>query len=117
MALTLSTEARNASVDARTALVNGGNVIIKTGGGVTLATIALAATAFDAASSGSATARGGDGTNPVSAGNPLTDASADASGTAATYDVRTSGNAVRWSGTCGTSGTDMILDSVSITAG
>lgn len=117
MAITLGTDARNASVDARTALVNGGSVKIKSGGGTVLATITLAATAFSAASAGSATMRGGDGTTAVSSGNPRTDSSADATGTAATFDMCDSAGNVEWSGTCGLSGADLILDNTSIVAG
>lgn len=51
-------------------------------------------------------------------GVPLSDTSADNTGTAAAARIRTSGNADVITGlTVGTSGTDIILDSVSITAG
>jgi hypothetical protein len=51
-------------------------------------------------------------------GVPLTDASADATGTAAAARIRTSADADVVTGlTVGTAGTDIILDSVSITAG
>lgn len=120
MSITLSTTARNESVDARTALINGGTVKIKQTSTV-LATIALQATAFEAAgtnAAGSARAIGGDGVAVVSSGNPLTDASADASGTANAYDVCNSGGTVMWSGVASASGGggDMILDNTSITA-
>lgn len=117
MAVTLGTTARNSSVDARTALVNGGTIKIKSAGATVLATISLAATAFSVSSSGSATAKGADGTTAISTSNPLTDSSADASGTAATYDACTSGGTVVWSGTVSTSGADIILDNLSIVAG
>jgi hypothetical protein len=113
MALTLGTDARNASVNGRTALVNGGSLKIKAGSTV-LATITLPATAFNAAASGSATARGADGTNPVSSGNPLTDASADAAGTATVYDACDSGGNVEWSGAVGA---ELTLDNAVIAAG
>jgi hypothetical protein len=116
LAITLGTTARNESVDARTALVNGGSVKIKQTSTV-LATITLEATAFEAAgtnAAGSARAIGADGVAVVSSGNPLTDASADATGTANAYDVCNSGGTVIWSGTAGTVGTDMILDNASI---
>ncbi len=118
MSLTLSTAARNASVDARTALVNGGSLKIKQTSTV-LATIPLEATAFEAAGTsvaGSARALGADGVAVVSAGNPLTDASADATGTANAYDVCNSGGTVIWSGVASASGGggDLILDNASI---
>lgn len=52
------------------------------------------------------------------AGFPRSDTAADASGTAAAARIRTSANADVITGlTVGTSGTDIVLDSVSITAG
>ncbi len=113
MAITLGTTARNDSVAARTALANSGKLKIKNGGGTVLATFTLPATAFGTPSSGSATARGGDGTNPISSGNPLT-VNASVTGTAASYDVTTGADAVLWSGSVGS---DMTLNNTSITSG
>jgi hypothetical protein len=82
-------------------------------GGTLLASITLPADAF-AAASGSAIAKAGT----------WQDASADGTGTAAHFRMRRSGDSggastttSRLEGTVGTSGSDINLDSVSITAG
>ncbi len=121
MAITLTTAARNASVNGRTALVAAGFLKIKQGATV-LATIPLEATAFEPAGTsvaGSARAYGDDGVTVVSAGNPLTETSADATGTASSYEVCNSGGTVIWSGvaSAGGGGGDLILDNASITIG
>ena len=96
--------ARNAAGTALTDLLNSGSIEIRTGTspgvdsaatGTLLGTLPLSATAFGTWSAGSATA------------NAITqDASADATGTAGYFRALDSG-----------SGTDMILNSVSIVAG
>ncbi len=104
---------RNAGVDAKNTLLNSGTVEIKTTSepaigtetGTVLSTHTLASTAFTTASGGSATA------------NAITDVTATASGTAGHYLGRSSGSAIIRSGTAGTSGTDMILNTTSITIG
>lgn len=82
MAITLETNARNAAADAITALcdVSGpGDIQIATAAFASiLATVPLSATAYGAAAAGVATL----------AGTPLSDASADASGTAAVWRAR-----------------------------
>lgn len=101
MAMLLQAISRNASVNGRTALVNGGTLRLREGS-TTICDIPLAATAFDAASAGAATARGGDGTNPIGAGNPLTAAAtADATTGIDNYQVLTSGAALAWEGDVG----------------
>jgi len=71
-----------------------------------LATLPLSATAFGAAASG-----------VITAAAITDDSSADASGTASWGSLTTSASARIVDFTVGTSGTDMIIDSVSITAG
>lgn len=78
------------------------------GAQVVLATLTMNATAFPAASGGVLTA------NAITA-----DSSADASGTASFFRLfgSDSNNQVLLQGTVGTSGTDMILNSVAISSG
>ncbi len=107
--------ARNAAGTALTDLVNSGSIEIRTGSspgvdsaatGTLLGTLPLSATAFGTWSAGSATA------------NAITqDASADATGTAGYFRALNSGSGAVIDGDVGTSGTDMILNSVAITAG
>ena len=107
--------ARNAAGTALTDLVNSGSIQIRTGTspgvdsaatGTLLGTLPLSASAFGTWSAGSATA------------NAITqDASADATGTAGYFRALDSGSGAVIDGTVGTSGTDLILNSVSITAG
>jgi len=112
MAITLSTAARNASVDARTALVPGGYINIKDGSTV-LAVIVLQDPAFGAAASGSATARGGDDATAVSASNPLICAEADDGGTPDSYEVYDADDDLIWSGAAA----EMTVSPATIVAG
>lgn len=117
MATRINTNARNAGVDAITALLNtGGAIDIRTGAqpaaasdaatGTLLGTLTLSATAFGASASGTATA------------NAITgDSSADATGTAGWFRAKTAGGVAVIDGSVGTSGADMNLSSVSIVAG
>lgn len=109
--------ARQAAVDAITALLNGGTLQIRTlaqpadpgdaDTGVLLATLTLANPAFGAANaSGVATA------NAIGS-----DASADATGTAAHYSALSSGGVVITQGSIGTADANLILSTVSIVAG
>lgn len=109
MALTLSTEAKNASVAARTALVDGGTLRIRNGT-TTLCDITLGTPSFGAPSGGSATA----------SGLPLSGTAVAGTATAAdNYQVLTSGAALRWAGTVSGvgGGGDCQLVSNSITSG
>jgi hypothetical protein len=125
-----SAAAANAAVDAMAALLNGGSVKIYTvgggvpasvaaavdGGSVLLGTLPLGATAFTA---GGAQGDAGAGTQPATAGvawsKAITDDSdADATGTAAFFRGVTSGGTAVIQGLCGTSGSDMNLNSLSI---
>jgi len=118
-----SIAACNAGLDARNALFNGGSVEIRSGAaadidsapsGSILVTFSLPNPAFSAA------------TNRVSTLNAVTPVTATApnAGTEVHYIVRDSGSAVVGNGSAGTSGADMILntltwsigDNVSITA-
>ena len=113
MAITLSTAARNAAVDAISALVDAGagtngQMRIKTAGAVVLATIDLQATAFSAAVGGTATALG----------LPLQDPSAAAGGVAATFDIVDKDGTVVYSGTVSIAGGggDAFIDDINISA-
>lgn len=110
----LAIAGRNASIDAVNVLLNGGTIEIRTGAaaaidsaptGTVLATLTINATAFAAASAGSASF------------NAITAVTATNSGTAGHYVAKdSSGNAER-NGTAGTSGTDMILNTLTFGAG
>lgn len=116
----ISTAARNAMVDALTALLNaGGAGSIKVytgtqpagpgtavGAQVLLGTLTLSATAFGASSGGTATAAA-----------IASDTSADNTGTAAWFRAASGAGTAVIDGSCGTSSADLILDSVSIVAG
>lgn len=118
MAVQLSTTVRNARLDAiETAIGASAIMRIRTGSvpancaaadtGTVLATLNLPSDWMAAASSGSKALSG-----------TWQDASADATGTAAHFRVYDSGGSTcHIQGTVGTSGTDMIVDSVSFTAG
>jgi len=109
MAVTYTTALKNTRLDAVvTAIGSAGKLEICTAGYASvLATITLGATA--------GTTSGGVLTF---SGFPRSDTSADATGTAALARIRTSADADVVTGlTVGTSGTDVILDTVSITAG
>jgi hypothetical protein len=118
MALQYSTTVRNAKLDAIESTIGVSAIMkIRTGSapancaaadtGTVLATLNLPSDWMAAASSGSKAKSG-----------TWQDASADASGTAAHFRVYDSGGTTcHIQGTAGTSGTDMILDSTSFTAG
>jgi hypothetical protein len=114
-----SAAAANAACDAMTALLNNGTIKIYTvGSGVPatvataisdqtlLGTLTMAADAFGDAVAGVATAASITG-----------DTSADATGTASFFRILTSGGTATFQGLCGTSGSDLNLNSTSIVIG
>lgn len=110
--------ASEAAVNAVTALLNGGTLKIYTGSqpsldgaltGTLLATLTFSPTAF-----GSAVASGGTVTATA---NTITSATAVATGTAGYCALVTSGGATVATGTVGTSGANLNLNSTSITSG
>ena len=110
----LALAGRNDSIDAVNTLLNGGTIEIRTGTpgaidsaptGTVLVTLTLNATAFAAASAGSATF------------NVIVDGTASSAGTAGHYVVKDSGGNPERNGTAGTSGTDMILNSTTFGIG
>jgi hypothetical protein len=113
MAITYTTAVKNARLNAVTAQIDAGAGAGKleigtTGMGTVLATITLADPSAAAASGGVLTF----------SGFPRSDTSADATGTAAAARIRDSNNVDIITGlTVGVSASDIILDSVSITAG
>jgi hypothetical protein len=114
MSVTYSTAVKNARMTAVRDQIDAGGAAGKleigtTGMGTVLATITLG---YSGSSTG--TVSGGVLTLVM----PKSDSSADATGTAAAARIRTSANADVITGlTVGTSGTDIVLDSTSITAG
>lgn len=111
MAVTYTTAVKNARLDAVTASIGATGVLeIGTAGmGTVLATIALGNPAAAAASGGVLTL----------AGFPRSDTSADNTGIAAAARIRTSsgGTDIITGLTVGTTGADIVLDSVNITQG
>jgi hypothetical protein len=113
MAVTYTTAVKNARLDAVTAQIDAGSGAGKleigtTGMASVLATITLADPSAAAAASGVLTF----------SGFPRSDTSADNTGTAAAARIRDSNNVDIVTGlTVGTSGSDINLDSTSITAG
>jgi hypothetical protein len=119
MAIAISTAARNAAVDGVTALLNvggAGSLVIRTGAapatpatadsGTLLATCPLNATAFGAASSGTATA------------NAITsDTNVDASGQAGHFRLKNNAGTVVMQGTCGQGSGDLSFDEDDLVAG
>ena len=94
----LAIQGRNASIDAVNTLLNGGTLEIRTGTpaaidgaptGTVLATLSINATAFGAASAGSATF------------NAIVDVTATAAGTAGHYVAKDSGGNAERNGTVG----------------
>ena len=112
-----------AALNALTALFTGGagTVEIRTGApeattltadsGTLLATLTLSSTAFGASTDGTS-----NGLATATA-NSITAATAGASGTAGHFRAKSNAGVVLAQGTCGTSGTDMILNSTTITSG
>lgn len=118
MAVQLSTAVRNARLDAIESTAGASAVLrIRTGAqpancaasrtGTVLATVTLPSDWMAAASGGTKALSG-----------TWQDASADATGTAAHFEIMDSGlTTCHMQGSVGTSGTDMVVDSVSFTAG
>ncbi len=117
MSLSTAIIARNAALDAQSPLANTGYLRIYSGAkpatpetavsGTLLATLRLNATAFGAASGGVITA------NAITA-----DTNAAASGTAGYFRIlKSDGTSALFDGTVGTSGADLNLNSVAISAG
>lgn len=120
MATSLDATARQAAVNAIVDLLDSGTVEIRSGSaadpdsaatGTVLATISLAATAFNSATDDGTTAT-------ATAQGTLEDTSADATGTAAHFVAKQSGGNVLLTGTVTATGGggDMELNTVSITA-
>jgi hypothetical protein len=108
MAITISTTGRNAMCDALVDAVDAsGFLVLYTSGDVEVATLALSATAFGAASSGVATAAS------------ITDDSSATGGSLSGgyHAFETSAAAEIWRGSVGTSGADLNLSSLTIGAG
>ena len=110
MAVTYSTAAKNARLDAVAALIDAGaagKLKIRDASNVVLATFTLADPCAAGAASGILT---------FDFDPDISDTSADASGTAANAIITDASDTTVISGlTVGTSGTDIVLDSVSIT--
>ena len=108
MAITLSTAAKNAAVDAVATMLDGGSLVIQDASNATVAQMAFAADAFPAAANGSTSANG----------LPLQDANA-AGGTASKFSARDSANSEVFNGTVTATGGggDLELSSTTIGAG
>lgn len=110
MALTLATTVKNSVLDAISALINTGGAgtleIWTSAFGTKLADLTFNATSFAAASGGSATA------NAITA-----DSSANATGTAAVFRIKSGGGTTLIDGTVGTTGQDINFNTVSFVTG
>jgi len=102
---TLATIARNAAVDAVAALLNSGDIRFETSGNAQVALCGFGATAFGSAATGSATA------------NAISDDSDADGGTVDHAVLRKSDTSEVMECTCGTSGSDINLSSLTIGAG
>ncbi len=116
----ISDLARNAAVDAVVDLIDAGSppghLTIRTGSaptnttdadsGTLLATLTFSSTAFGSASGGTATAA-----------SITSDTSIDNTNTAAHFRIKNAANTTIMQGTVGTSGTDIVFDSVSFITG
>lgn len=117
MTIHVSADARDDQIDALTALCAGGSIEIRSGTqpanaaatatGTLLATLTLNSPAFDASSGGSAA---------LDVAPAISDVAA-AAGTAGWARVKDSGGATVFDGSVGTTGTDFIINSVTITLG
>lgn len=100
MALTIANECGAAALDGMTALLNGGDFRLLTAADAELAVLALAATAFGAATVASPA---------VAASGTITADATPVAGTIGKFQLRTSGGVARISGSVGTSGTDLVV--------
>ena len=111
MGITMVEATRNALADALVDLCDvgsadaTGDLVIMAGGDVAVATLALSATAFGAASGGVATAA------------EISDDTNAAGGEAVAHKFQNRDNVEVWRGTTGTSGSDLNLSSTSINPG
>lgn len=113
----LSAARRNAALDTALDVLDGGNVLILDGTQATDADTAIGAQVTLAnvgvnADAAAAAAAGSKSFNAFTA-----DASADATGTASWYRMRTSGNTAVWDGAAGTSGCNINFNSAAIQSG
>lgn len=105
MAVTLETNARNAAADAVVDLLDGGTIQLQTSGGTEVATLTFGTPAFGAAATGVATA------------NSITSDTSATGGTVTKAAFYTSGAAKVMECAVGTSGSDINMDSTTVSAG
>jgi hypothetical protein len=109
--ITPTNAAKNASLDALVDLLDVGSadatadLVLKTAGGVTIATLTFSNPAFAAAASGSVTA------------SAIAGVAAEASGTVTNFEARNRDNSVVFTGSVGTSGEALNLEAVAINSG
>ena len=102
---TLANVGRNAALDALTALLNSGKIVLHTSAHGVVATLTFGATAFGAASSGSAAA------------NAITADTNAAGGTVAHAHLTKSDDTVIFDVTCGVGSGELQLSSLAVSAG
>lgn len=111
-----SNAAANAAVDAMAALCNSGTIQIRSGTQPATANDAATGTLLAELTFGNPAFAAG--VNGVATANAITqDSSADNTGTATWFRVRTSGAATVWDGSVGTATSDLVLNSTAIQAG
>lgn len=106
MALTIANECNKAALDAITALLNGGDFRLLTGGSSELATLPFQTSggAFGAATTAAPS---------VATSNTIGSDTSPVAGTIGQFQLRTAGGSNRISGTVGTSGADLnVTDNV-----
>lgn len=110
-AITPSAAVKNAALDTIVDSIDvgsadaTGDIVLKTAGGATVATLAFSNPAFASASGGSVVA------------NAITSATAGSSGTVTNYEARNRDNTVVFTGSVGLTGEALNLESVVIDAG
>lgn len=97
---TIANEFTKAALDGGCATLNSGDFRLLTSGDAVLATLGLAATAFGAATTASPS---------VATSGSITADSSPTDGTAAKFELRTSGASNRITGSVGTTGTDLVV--------
>jgi len=120
MALTpkQSNAAVNAAVDAAVVLANSGKIRLYTGAQPANADAAIGAVTLLAELTNNATAFGASAAGVATANAITSDASADATGTAAWFrQWKSDGTSPLWDGSVGTSGADLNINTTSIVAG
>lgn len=113
----LSAASRNLALNAALDVGNAGTTLILDGTQATDADTAIGAQVTLANIGNNATMWGAAAAGSKAAAAFTADSSADATGTASWYRMRTSGSVAFWDGSCGTATSNLIFNSVAIQSG